>query len=309
VIVEFAIGGVFAAATIAFVLGYRAFWIPRPKKLEMPGGRWALLYRLAGGPRPTLIVLHSYSGDALTTAKYSGFLQAAIPRGFNVVVPEGIAREWHDTPDSSISDVDDIGFIASVAEKLIRAGIADPQRVFIAGISNGGMMAFAVVAARPDRFAGLGTISGGMPKHVFENFRLAKPMPLTMINGDGDDVLPYRGGNVGSRDGFFRSIAGVEATAILFAQANGCDTRTGSRRTPMRDGRRHIERIDWDCPPSAAVALIKVIGGGHDVIGWRPPLQAFLGLPPRGPATAAAIVAGFVEVNATAASGAARQNP
>jgi poly(3-hydroxybutyrate) depolymerase len=114
--------------------------------------------------------------------------------------------------------------------------------------------------------------------------------------------LPYRGGNVGSRDGFFRSIAGVEETAILFAQANGCDTRTEPRRTPMRDGRRHIERIDWDCPPSAAVAVIKVIGGGHDVIGWRPPLQAFLGLPPRGPATAAAIIAGFVEVNATSAA-------
>jgi polyhydroxybutyrate depolymerase len=223
-----------------------------------------------------------------------------------VVVPEGIAREWHDTPDSSISDVDDIGFIASLVEKLIADRVADPQRIFIAGISNGGMMAFAVVAARPDLFAGLGTISGGMPKHVFENFRLAKPMPLIMINGDGDDVLPYRGGEVGSRDGFFRSTAGVEATAILFAQANRCDTRTEPRRSAMRDGRHHIERIDWDCPASAAVAVIKVIGGGHDVIGWRPPLEAFLGLPPRGPATAAAIVAGFVEVNATAASGAAR---
>jgi polyhydroxybutyrate depolymerase len=306
VIVELAIGGIVAAAAIALVLGHRAFRIPRPTKIEMPGGRWALLYRLPGGPRPMLIVLHSYSGNTLTTAKYSGFLQAAIPRGFNVVVPEGIAHEWHDSLDTRGPDVNDIGFIASLTEKLICEGIADPLRVFMAGISNGGMMAFAVVAARPDLFAGLGTISGGMPKHVFENFRPAKPMPLTMINGDADDVLPYRGGNVGSRDGFFRSTAGVEAAAILFAQTNGCDARSEPRRTRMRHGKRRMERVDWDCPPSAAVAVIKVIGGGHDVIGWRPPLQAFLALPPRGPATAAAIVDGFAKVNAKAASAAAR---
>jgi polyhydroxybutyrate depolymerase len=306
VIVEFVIGGIVVAAAIAFVLGYRAFRIPRPRTLEMPGGRWALLYRLPGGPRPTLIVLHSYSGDAPTTAKYSGFLQPAIPCGFNVVVPEGIAHEWHDSPDAREPEVDDISFIASLTEKLIRERIADPQRVFIAGISNGGMMAFAVVAARSDLFAGIGTISGGMPRHVFENFRLAKPMPLIMINGDADDVLPYRGGDVGSRDGFFRSIAGVEETAALFAQANGCEALTEPRRLRMRDGKSLIERVEWGGPPNATVTVIKMIGGGHDVIGWRAPWQAFLGLPPRGPATAAAILAGFVEVNARAASAAAR---
>ena len=44
----------------------------------MPGNRRALLYQLQDSPRPTLIVLHPYSGDALSTARYSGFLQAAI---------------------------------------------------------------------------------------------------------------------------------------------------------------------------------------------------------------------------------------
>lgn len=295
-IVELALAGTFAGAALAFALGYRALRIPRPKKWALPDGRWALLYRLSGGPNPTVIVLHPFTGDALTTAKYSGFLQAAIPRRFNVVVPEGVANEWRDSPDAGEAGIDDVGFIASLTEGLVRAGIAHPERVFIAGISNGGMMAFAVVAARPDLFAGIGTISGAMPRHVFDNLRLPKPMSLVMINGDADDVLPYRGGDVGSRDAFFRSIAGVEDTADAFAKANGCGPNIEPRRTRIRDGKRRIERIDWDCPANAAVRVVKIIGGGHDVIGWRAPVQAFLGLSPRGPATAAAIIDAFMAV-------------
>jgi polyhydroxybutyrate depolymerase len=305
VIVELAFAGLAAGAALALVLGYRAFRIPRPKKWALPGGRWALLCQLSGGPHATVIVLHPYTGDALTTARYSGFLQAAIPRRFNVVVPEGVANEWRDSPDAREAGIDDAAFIASLTERLVREEIADPERVFIAGISNGAMMAFAVVAARPDLFAGIGTISGGMPRHAFENLRLTKPMSLIMINGDADDVLPYRGGDIGSRDGFFRSIAGVEDTADAFAKANGCDPKAEAPRTWIRNRKRRIERIDWDCPAHAAVRVVKIIGGGHDVIGWRAPVQAFLGLPPHGPATAAAIIKAFMAAGA-ARSAAAR---
>jgi polyhydroxybutyrate depolymerase len=298
VIVEFAIGGIVAAAAIALVLGYRAFRIPRPTKLEMPGGRWVLLYRLPRGPQATVVVLHPYTGDALTTAKYSGFLQAAIPRGFNVVVPEGIAKEWRDSPDAHQEGIDDVAFIASLTERLVAEGIADRKRIFIAGISNGGMMAFAVACARPDLFAGIGTISGGMPRHVFENCRLAKPMPLIMINGDADDVLPYAGGKVGDPSGFFRTIAGVEQTAALFAGTHAGGSNLKPQRTRVRDGKRLIERIDW---PNGSgyplVTVVKVLGGGHDVIGWRAALPAFFALPPRSPATAAAIVRRFADVH------------
>ena len=297
-IVEFAIGGIVAAAAIAFVLGYRAFRIPRPRKLEMPGNRRALLYQLQDSPRPTLIVLHPYSGDALSTARYSGFLQAAIPCGFNVVVPDAIGHEWHDTPDETPFYDNDIELLGSLVERLVAQGIADPKRIFIAGISNGGMMAFAIACARPDLFAGIGTISGGMPSHVQENCRLNKPMPLVMIHGDADDVLSYAGGDVGDPSGFFRTTAGVEQTAALFARTHEGSASREPKRTQIRDGKRVIERIDWSNGSGyPLVTVVKVLGGGHDVIGWRAPIPAFFALPPRGPATAAAIVQRFAEVN------------
>jgi polyhydroxybutyrate depolymerase len=266
--------------------------------MEMPGNRRALLYQLQGSPRPTLMVLHPYSGDAPSTARYSGFLQAAVPRGLNVVVPDAIGHEWHDTPDETPSHNNDLAFLGSLVEKLAAEGIADPKRVFIAGISNGGMMAFAIACARPDLFAGVGTISAGMPKHAFESCGLDKPMPLVMINGDADDVLPYRGGDVGNPSGFFRTTAGVEQTAALFAKLHAGNAAREPERTPIRDGKRLIERIDWSTGSIYPVAtVLKVAGGRHDVIGWRAPIQAFLGLPPRGPATAVAIVQRFADLS------------
>ena len=110
-------------------------------------------------------------------------------------------------------------------------------------------------------------------------------------------MLPYAGGHVGDPANFFRRTAGVEETARLFAHANGCEAANEPRRTQMRDSRRLIEQIEWNCPSNVTVTVIKVIGGGHDVIGWRAPWQAFLGVPPRGPASAAAIVDRFADAS------------
>ncbi|GAC1329109.1 MAG: hypothetical protein NVSMB26_05040 [Beijerinckiaceae bacterium] len=286
-IADLIIGALLLAAGLFATTAYLAFRILGTAQITMPDGRRARLYRRGDGSRPTLVLLHSYSGDATTTAANSGFLQCAIPRGITVVVPEAIGGEWHDSPDAG-GDTDDVAFLASLAERLAVDGIADPRRIYLAGISNGGMMAFAMICARPDLFAGIGTISASMPMHLCDKYHPIKSVPLTMIAGDADEVLPYKGGDVGERGSFFRSTAGVEATAAMFARANG--SVRSPTRTKTSDGALLIERIDWS---DANVTVIKVIGGGHDVPGWRTPLQSFFGLKPRGLATAATIVDQF----------------
>jgi poly(3-hydroxybutyrate) depolymerase len=124
-----------------------------------------------------------------------------------------------------------------------------------------------------------------------------------MINGDADDVLPYAGGDVGHPSGFFRATAGVEQTAALFAAAHEGSANREPKRTRIRDGKRVVERIEWSNGSTyPLVTVVKVLGGGHDVIGWRAPIPAFFALPPRGPATAAAIVEKFAELSSDGAS-------
>src|SRR3954463_6798906 len=89
------------------------------------------------------------------------------------------------------------------------------------------MMAFAMACARHDLFPGMGTISAGMPKHFFESCRLAEPMLLVMINGDGETCCRMPAVTSAIPAAFFRTTGGIQETAALFAKA---DNETAARQ-------------------------------------------------------------------------------
>jgi poly(3-hydroxybutyrate) depolymerase len=88
------------------------------------------------------------------------------------------------------------------------------------------MMAFAMACARHDLFAGIGTISAGMPKHVFESCRLAEPMLLVMINGDGETCCRM-----------------PAVTSAIPAPSSEHRAPTDTYST--RDGKHVLERLEW----------------------------------------------------------------
>ena len=97
-----------------------------------------------GGPRPTVIVLHGALGSGAGTARTAGFAEAAARRNFTAVFPDGLDRQWNDGRMDGHNGPDDIGFIRALVRRLVADGVADPHRVYLAGISNGGMMSFAL---------------------------------------------------------------------------------------------------------------------------------------------------------------------
>src|SRR5262249_56860511 len=88
----------------------------------------------------------------------SGFAEAAAGHGFAGVFPDGIYRVWNDGREGGrISRVDDVGFLHRLVEWLVRHGVADPARVYLAGVSNGGMMTFRLLCGAAAPFAGART--------------------------------------------------------------------------------------------------------------------------------------------------------
>jgi len=74
--------------------------------------------------------------------------------------------------------------------------------------------------------------------------------------------------------------------------------RGGKRTATHSDARQQTSyRADRMELPFECDRHCHLIGGGHDVIGWRAPWQAFLGVPPRGPASAPAIVDRFADAS------------
>ena len=183
------------------------------------GPRHALVIPIGPAPHPTVIVLHGALGSGAGTARTTGFAEAAARRGFAAVFPDGLDRQWNDGRLGAAGGPDDVGFIRALVRRLVSDRIADPGRIYLAGISNGGMMSFALACKAPELFAGIGTVIANMPEGIEPC--AAKPMPVIMINGTGDPMVPYRGGEVGLRGGRGR-VWSVEKTAAFFAHRDGC---------------------------------------------------------------------------------------
>src|SRR4051794_15373897 len=108
---------------------------------------------VAQGPRPTIIMLHGAGRRPVDIAGETGLAQIAPREGWVAVFPEGRGSRWNFFPPGkeSVKDLqyfqqqggvpDDVGFLRTLVTDLIRRGVSDPKRIYIAGLSLGGVMA------------------------------------------------------------------------------------------------------------------------------------------------------------------------
>ena len=253
------------AAALAFSLSIAAAAPGRIDVQTVDGPRFALVDAPGGPARPTIIVLHGATIGAEATEKGSGFREAAFRRGYAAVFPEGIGKVWNDGR-SFRAGADDVTFVKTLAAKLVGDGIADPKRLYIVGVSNGGMMTFRILCEAPDAFAGAGSVISALGAEIGEACRPAKPMPLVMVSGTADPLVPYKGGKVGFFGGR-GAVWGAERTAALFAKTNGCGARKETRQKDGASTNTSVTRIDWSCEPRLAVTLFRVENGGHQSYG------------------------------------------
>ena len=233
-----------------------------------PDGMRSAIVLPAGHARaPTVIVLHAALVSAEATVSWYGFGGAAKRRGFAAVFPRGLNLLWNDGRDAAwASGADDVLFLRRLARRLVAGGTTDPTRLYLVGVSNGGMMALRMLCEAPEPFAGVGIIIASMPTEVGARCHVRRPMPVIMFNGTADTLIPYGGGEVG-----FSSLQGsvwpVERTAVFLARQNGCEPLSkavvagGAAPDAIR-----VVRLDWGrCDGS--VTLYRVEGGGHQVYG------------------------------------------
>ncbi len=118
--------------------------------------------------RPLVVVLHGCGQGAAAFASDSGWTEAAERFGFPLVLPEqaetnnqGRCFRWFQ-PAHTARDRGEAGAIAAMVRDAIERHASDPRRVFVVGLSAGGAMAAALLAAYPDIFAA-GAVVAGLP--------------------------------------------------------------------------------------------------------------------------------------------------
>jgi len=242
--------------------------------------RTYLLERPASsGPWPTIIMLHGGFITVERTAKESGLDELGPRHGYAVAFPQGLAGVWNSFSPGKYPPryrqmmqayggiPDDVGFLGVLVADLVGRGIADRERIYLAGYSNGGFMTLRMTCVHGELFAAVGVLLGGMIEEIGADCHPKLPMPALLVNGTSDPIVHYAGGIIGTR-GMINttplSIWPNDRLVAFLRQLNGCTA--APERSTLPGQQSQLIEIESSQPCAAApVILYRVVNGGHNV--------------------------------------------
>ena len=235
-----------------------------------------------GEKRPLVIGLHGRMGDGQGQDKLGGMSKVAAQEGFLLALPDGYSRSWHDAREhgpAADAQVDDVAFLSALIDWFVQEQNADPARVYVMGMSNGGFMALTLACRLANKVAAAASVTGAAAENLKDACTPARPISVALFMGDEYPLVPYEGGDVARNGG--RALS-ARASAELFAGQDGCGAEPSVELladADPNDGTR-IERAIWSgCKASAEVRLYTVKGGGHTWPGGKGYLpEGFIGV-------------------------------
>jgi len=217
-------------------------------------------------PAPVVVVLHGGGGRARQVARATRFSALADREGFIAVYPNGSGRgplllTWNARyccGHALRTGVDDVAFLAAMLDRLAAVYLIDPQRIYLTGASNGGMMAFQAAAALSGLIVAIAPVIAGM---FGDEEPPRGPVSVLMINGLADTSIPIDGGwtaNRLTRRAWDAPIGPARDTLAYWARAGGCadapeTTRAGDVETVSYPG----------CGDGTSVVMKAIHGAGH----------------------------------------------
>jgi len=243
------------------------------RTIEVAGVTRSYLLRvpaaLRPGPASLVLVFHGGGGDGPGTERLTRFSALADREGFLVAYPEGLGRNWNDGREFTSSrahrdHVDDVGFVAALLGAIARVHPVDPRRVYVTGISNGGIFSHYLAAHLSSRIAAIAPVVGGIADPPEPWFRPEHAVSVLILQGTTDPLVPYRGGAIAFGRG---KIIATEEAARRWAVANGAAREPVSEALAGAGSRTNrcggLRLVYPDGRDGTEVVLVRLEGGGH----------------------------------------------
>jgi len=224
--------------------------------------------RAPGERLPVVVLLHGRNGTPAGIARTSGLLggERAV-----VVLPAGYRRTWNAggcCGAAGAARVDDVTFLTRlVGQVLSDTPDADRGRVFLAGLSNGGRLAYRMACRRPTLFSAVAVVEA-VP--VESCPAVAAPVPLLVVSSTGDPLLRQ---TASAPRHVIDGVAqpSVDGTLYAWRLLDQCGPPAPDERVGVLVARRWVA-----CGNGVTVELDRYSGGSHSWPrggGLTPPAQ------------------------------------
>lgn len=212
---------------------------------------------------PTTLILdfHGYTWNAYQQSLLDNMKSAGDERGYIVVYPNGLNLSWNAGDccgTSAAAEVNDVGYVSALIDKLSELYCIDPARVFATGMSNGAFLAHRLGCELSSKIAAIAPVAGdiGIP---LENCQPPRKVSVMDFHGTLDLVVPYAGGTI---DNF----PSVDASMARWRAIDACGDATD-----VTYDKGDSQCVTWKgCADTTEVTLCKVTGGGHTWPGGTP---------------------------------------
>ena len=209
---------------------------------------------------PLLFNFHGHGSKIKDLIIVADMRSVAEANNFILVYPQGSLlngfSHWNACPPGgdNKSNADDLGFIESLIYGLLSDYNIDMERIYVAGYSNGGMMAYGLANYKSNLIAAVASVSGAMLDCTGPTNH---PMPVVHLHGTADEVLSYTGGNAGGNE-----FSSAQSTLDYWINFN--NTTTTPTINTDNSGGMTIEHYVYDQGDSSvSVEHYKYIGGNH----------------------------------------------
>lgn len=194
---------------------------------------------------PVVLVLHGQNQTGQQIATITRFNQEAEGGRFLAVYP---------TSPNSWNGPDEVTFISRIVDALAAEYTIDARRVYAAGLSSGGIMAYRLACGLAGRIAAVSAVSA---IDFTESCGPSRPISVLHIHGTGDTTFPYGGAD------FLPSVPSVIAA---WRQRDGC---TGSPTVTVTavNGTPVTKDAHTACNQNSEVTLYTIQGGTHTWFG------------------------------------------
>jgi polyhydroxybutyrate depolymerase len=234
----------------------------------------------SGQPLPLVLNLHGATQNAQLEEITSDMDPNADMNGYLVAYPNGTRISKVLTPDPIAKNaqygwnagmccglpvtkhINDVGFLLKVISNIAAKTPVDLRRVYMTGISNGGMMAYAMAAEASGHIAAISSVSGQVEIPVIHPTRAVPTMEFHSVN---DPIAKFDGTPSANPLDRLSVMQGIDQ----WVKADGCDkkpttgTAIAGAAGSISAGETATPITYTHCRSGAEVALWRFTGSGH----------------------------------------------